>query len=129
MGGHGEVLSPAEIIDVMRFIRTLVGPLPAGMTRAQLDVVVGGRIYRENCAACHGEHGAAQTALGQSLVPHPRDFTRAAEMAAFSDRELVEAIGRGRPGTAMAPWRGVLNGEDIRRVVVFIRRAFQRVPE
>ena len=129
MGGHGEVLSPAEIIGVMRFIRTLVQPLPAGMTRGRLDLVVGERIYRQHCVACHGEHGDARTPLGRSLVPRPRDFTESQAMAAFADRELAEAIARGRPGTAMAPWRGVLNAEDVRRVILFIRRTFQRLPE
>ncbi len=129
MGGHGEVLSPGEIIDVMRYIRTLVQPLPAGMTRARLDAVVGERIYRQHCVACHGEKGDGQTPLGQSLLPHPRDFTRAPEMAAISDRELAQVIARGSPGTAMAPWRGVLNADDVRRVILFIRRTFQRVPQ
>ncbi len=128
MGGWGELLSPAEIIDMMRYIRTLVRPLPAGMTAAQLDVSVGEQIYRRDCMVCHGEKGDAQTPLGQSLVPHPRDFTRAQEMASISDKELAQAIALGRPGTAMAPWRGVLNSEDIRRVVLFIRRTFQHAP-
>ncbi len=124
MGGRGELLSPAEIIDVMRYIRTLVQPLPAGMTRASLDAVVGERIYRQHCVACHGEKGDRRTPLGQSLAPPPRDFTNVQEMARISDKEMAEAIARGKPGTAMAPWRGVLNAEDIRRVIVFIRKAF-----
>jgi mono/diheme cytochrome c family protein len=126
MGGRGELLSPAEIIDVMRYIRTLVQPLPAGMTRASLDVLVGERIYRQHCVTCHGEKGDSQTPLGQSLAPRPRDFTNAQEMARLSDKEMTEAIARGKPGTAMAPWRGVLNAEDIRRVILLIRKTFQR---
>ncbi len=128
MGGWGELLSPAEIIDMMRYVRTLVQPLPAGTTGAQLDVSVGEQIYRRHCMVCHGEKGDAKTPLGQSLSPHPRDFTRAQEMASITDKELAQAIALGKPGTAMAPWRGVLNTEDIRRVILFIRRTFQRVP-
>ncbi len=128
MGGWGELLSPAEIIDLMRYIRTLVQPLPAGMTAAQLDVSVGEKIYRQHCVVCHGDKGDARTPLGQSLSPHPRDFTRTQEMASISDKELAQAIALGRPGTAMAPWRGVLNSEDIRRVLLYIRRTFQRAP-
>jgi mono/diheme cytochrome c family protein len=128
MGGWGELLSPAEIIDMMRYIRTLVQPLPPGMTAAQLDVSVGEKIYRQHCVVCHGDKGDARTPLGQSLSPHPRDFTRTQEMASISDKELAQAIALGRPGTAMAPWRGVLNSEDIRRVILFIRRTFQRAP-
>ncbi len=128
MGGWGELLSPAEIIDLMRYIRTLVQSPPPGMPPAQLDVLVGQRIYREHCIACHGEKGDGQTPLGRSLAPRPRDFTRAREMASIGDRELAQAITSGRPGTAMAPWRGVLNSEDIRRVILFVRRTFQRAP-
>jgi mono/diheme cytochrome c family protein len=126
MGGRGELLSPAEIIDVMRYIRTLVQPLPAGMTQARLDALVGEQIYRQHCVLCHGESGDGRTTLGQSLFPHPRDFTRSQEMSSRSDKDLARAIARGSPGTAMAPWRGVLNSEDIRRVILFIRQTSER---
>jgi mono/diheme cytochrome c family protein len=126
MGGRGELLAPAEIIDVMRYIRTLVRPLPAGMTLAQLDVRVGDQIYRQHCIACHGEEGDGHTSLGQHLVPPPRDFTRTREMASISDNELAQAIMHGVSGTAMAPWDGVLNKEDVRRVILFIRQSFPR---
>lgn len=124
MGGHGELLAPAEIIDVMRYIRTLVQPLPAGMTTAQLDLRVGEQIYRQHCIACHGERGDGRTPLGQQLLPPPRDFTRSAEMASVGDAELTQAISRGRQGTAMAAWDGVLNKEDVRRLILFIRQSF-----
>ncbi len=128
MGGRGELLSPAEIIDVMRYVRTLVRPLPAGMTPARLDVLVGEQIYFQQCVVCHGEKGDGRTTLGLSLSPHPRDFTRSEEMASITDKDLAQTITRGSPGTAMAPWRGVLNSEDVRRVILFIRQSFQRLP-
>lgn len=128
MGGRGELLAPAEIIDVMRYLRTLVRPLPAGMTPAQLDVRVGDQIYRNHCIACHGEKGDGRTSIGQHLVPPPRDFTSTGGMASVSDEQFTQAIMHGMPGTAMAPWEGVLNREDVRRVILFIRRSFPRSP-
>jgi mono/diheme cytochrome c family protein len=128
MGGWGELLSPAEIIDVMRYVRTLAQPPAPGTGAGQLDLSVGQQVYRQHCVLCHGEKGDAQTPLGQSLSPHPRDFTQAREMAVISDKDLVQAIALGKRGTAMAPWRGVLNSDDIRRVVLYIRRTFQRAP-
>jgi mono/diheme cytochrome c family protein len=122
MGGHGELLSPLEIIDVIRYVRTLVRP--AGMTPAQLDTRVGGQIYRQHCVACHGENGDAQTPLAQALTRRPRDFTRSREMASLSDEAMAQAIMHGAPGSAMAPWEGVLNKDDIRRVILFIRQTF-----
>ncbi len=124
MGGRGELLAPAEVIDVMRYIRTLVRPLPAGMTSVDLDLRVGELIYRQYCVACHGEKGDGRTVLGGHLTPPPRDFTRAEQMASLSDSDLGRAILRGVPGTSMAPWEGVLNSEDVRRTVFFIRRTF-----
>ncbi len=126
MGGRGELLAPAEIIDVMRYLRTLARPLPAGMTAAQLDIRVGDQVYRQHCIACHGEKGDGRTSVGQHLVPPPRDFTRAREMASIPDDELAQAIMHGVPGTGMAPWEGVLNKEDVRRVILFIRQSFPR---
>ncbi|MFQ5945795.1 MAG: c-type cytochrome [Anaerolineae bacterium] len=124
MGGWGELLSPAEIIDVMRYIRSLEQPLPAGMTRAGLDVLVGEQIYRQRCVSCHGEKGDGQTELGQTLVPRPRNFANAQEMAGISDKKMAQRIIHGSPGTAMAAWGGILNTEDVRRVILFIRQTF-----
>jgi len=125
MAGWEHLLGPAEIIDVMRYIRTLVQPLPAGMTQADLDIAVGKQIYGKHCVACHGTKGNGQSVLGRTLVPRPRDFTHRAQMAALSDATMAQVILFGKPGTAMAPWRGILNKEDVRRVILFIRRNFQ----
>ena len=127
MGGRGELLTPAEIIDVIRYLRTLTQALPASMTPAQFDVRVGEQIYRQYCAACHGAQGDGQTPLGQQLSPRPRDFTSTSAMADVDDKRLAQSITRGIPGTAMAPWDGVLNKEDVRRVIAFIRENFAGV--
>lgn len=126
MAGWGELLTPAEIIDLMRFVRILQQPLPAGMTPRALDVVVGKRIYQEFCTSCHGENGDSETPLGRALVPHPRDFTDSGTMEIFGDKEFAQAILYGKPGTAMAPWGGILDPEDTRRVIFYIRQTFQR---
>jgi len=124
MGGWREILDPAEIIDLMRYVRTLAAPLPAGMTPAELDVRVGEQIYATYCVDCHGERGNGETPLGSHLSPHPRDFTAKALMASAGDEQLANSISRGRPGTAMAPWEGILTGDDVRRVVAYIRQRF-----
>jgi len=126
MASWGELLTPAEIIDLMRYIRGLEQPLPAGMTRAGLDALVGGRIYRRYCIACHGEKGDGQTPLGRVLSPHPPNFTNADATRRLDDRALAQAIVYGRPGTAMASWGGILDSEDTRRVILYIRQTFQR---
>lgn len=124
MAGWGDRLSPVEIIDVMRYIRSLEQPLPAGMNRDQLDVKVGAGIYQQYCRTCHGDKGDAHTPLGNALVPPPRNFTDTRAMAQISDKQLTSAIMNGKDGTAMAPWGGILNPADIRRVISYIRQTF-----
>ena len=128
MAGWGELLSPAEIIDLMRYVRTLEQPLPRGMSRAELDIAVGRKIYEDHCAACHGPRGDGQTPLGQSLAPRPPDLARTLSSPAKTDRYLTDIIADGMRGTSMAPWRGILNGEDVRRVIAFMRQGLQRRP-
>lgn len=124
MGGWGGLLAPAEIIDLMRYIQTLAGPRPAGMLPGELDFLVGKTIYQRYCVGCHGEQGNGQTVLGRQLLPHPRDFTSPVDMESRDDQQLAHSIMRGIHGTAMAPWEGVLNKEDVRRVIVFVRQSF-----
>ena len=124
MPSWGELLSPTDIFDVMHYIRSLAQPLPAGMTRAKLDFLVGEHVYQKYCSVCHGEKGNGQTPLGRALYPYPKDFT-SADMAGISDKRLMFVVEYGKPGTAMAPWGSQLSPKDIRRVVLYIRQRFQ----
>ena len=124
MGGWRDLLAPAEIIDLMRYVRTLAAPLPPGMRPGELDFLVGKQIYQLYCVGCHGERGNGQTVLGRQLRPHPRDFTSPAEMKSKDDQQLAQSVVRGIHGTAMSPWEGLLNKDDVRRVIVFIRQSF-----
>ena len=123
-GGWGGLLSPTEIISLMRYIRMLADPLPTGMRPGELDFLVGKEIYQRYCTGCHGEQGNGQTILGRQLLPHPCDFTSSVEMMSKDDQQLAQSIRRGIHRTAMAPWEGVLNKEDVRRVILFIRQSF-----
>ena len=125
MPGWGGRLTPAEVADVTRYIRSLARPLPASMAPRDLDLLVGAQIYQRYCAACHGNKGDAKTPLGRALVPPPWDFTDTAAMARVSDEAMEQAITNGRAGTSMARWSGILNPEDTRRVVLFIRQMLQ----
>jgi mono/diheme cytochrome c family protein len=128
MSSWEHAMVPAEVIDIMRYVRTLEQPLPADMSQIDLDLTVGGRIYAEHCIVCHGAQGNGRTALMQRLGSYPLDFSDARAMKAVSDDALRQTILHGRPGTAMAPWRGILNEEDVRRLIFYIRRTFQRSP-
>lgn len=125
MPSWGEILSPADIFAVMRYIRSLQQPLPEGVTRAKLDLLVGEHVYQKYCSLCHGEEGNGHTTVGRALFPHPKDFTNM-DKAAISDKQMVFVVEHGKPGTAMAPWGSRLSPEDIRRVILYIRHTFLR---
>jgi cytochrome c oxidase cbb3-type subunit 3 len=126
MSSWEHAMAPAEIIDLMRYIRTLAQPRPPGMGQLELDLTVGGQIYARHCVECHGSTGSGRTPLTEGLGRFPRNFGDAGAMRSVTDDALRQTIIQGRPGTAMAPWRGILNEEDIRRVILYIRRTFQR---
>jgi len=65
------------------------------------DLKLGGRLYANQCAGCHGITGRADGPLASQLKPPPiafADHTRARERSAFS---LQQIITRGVPGTSM----------------------------
>ncbi len=80
--------------------------------------------FLASCAVCHGQDRRADTPIARLLDPRPRNFTDPIEMARVTDDRIYRAIKEGRTGTAMSPWSGILNPEDIRRVVLYIRQAF-----
>ena len=124
MASWANLMTPAEIIDVMRYVRSLQEPLPDVVTPELLDVEVGGNIYKQYCVTCHGTKGDANTPIGQVLVPRPRNFTDPQGMANLSDQQMAATISQGKPGTAMAAWGGILNTQDIERVIRYIRTDF-----
>lgn len=57
------------------------------------------------------------------MAPPPRDFTRL-DPNTMSVEHMVDAVKRGRPGTAMQAFDSVLSARDIHAVVSFIRAEF-----
>ena len=94
-------------------------------SNANADVEQGKRIYRENCAPCHGESGKGDGVGAKSLPVRPADHTDAAVMKSRSDAFLRDVILKG--GTAMGlsafmpAWQGLFKENEIRDLVEYIR--------
>ena len=83
----------------------LLGAYPVPLAPQQVpDLVRGARLYAENCAACHGATGLADTATARQLDPHPIAFAdrdRARHRSLFG---LYQVISQGLEGTPMQSW-------------------------
>lgn len=81
-------------------------------------------LYHNYCSVCHGDRGDGNSRARNSLVPPPRDFTRASELARDT---MLTIVTHGKPGTAMSAWKTQLTPEEIEAVVDYVRNTFMQV--
>lgn len=81
-------------------------------------------IYHNYCSVCHGDRGDGNSRAKGSLVPPPRDFTKAGELTRSS---MITIVTYGKEGTAMTGWTTQLNAKEIEAVVDYIRNTFMQV--
>jgi len=87
---------------------------------------MGERLYKKQCAVCHGTKGAGDGQAAYLLYPKPRDFTQnkfrlvsTATMEA-TDEDLFLTITRGMPGSAMPSWE-TLTPQERWALVYYVR--------
>jgi mono/diheme cytochrome c family protein len=81
----------------------------------------GDRLYAERCSGCHGEHGGGDGPAAAALVPRPRNFR---DPAYWKDRPLEPLrtiVKKGKPGTMMPAFDGVLSDAEIAAVLQVAR--------
>lgn len=107
----------------------LLALLMAGVAGAGERPIKGGPIkpevlYHNYCSVCHGDRGDGNSRARNSLVPPPRDFTRASELTRDT---MLTIVTHGKPGTAMTAWKTQLEPKEIEAVVDYIRKTFMQV--
>jgi len=81
----------------------------------------GAQIYADNCAQCHGEHGAGDGyAANQFSIP-PTNFQAERPSAEAALRALHEGV----EGSPMAPFQGRLTEAEINDVAGYVRGFFK----
>jgi len=78
----------------------------------------GAKIFKANCAACHGDTGHGDGPAGMTLVPAPKNLAEL--QSQVGDDYLFWRISTGKDGTAMVAWQGILTEEQIWQVISFL---------
>ncbi|MCG2577157.1 c-type cytochrome [Dechloromonas sp. XY25] len=81
-------------------------------------------LYHNYCSVCHGDRGDGNSRAKNSLVPPPKDFTRAPELTRDT---MITIITHGKPGTAMMGWKTQLEDKEIAALADYIRSTFMQV--
>ena len=99
--------------------------LAAESGNAALRHEAGRKIYNFRCYFCHGYSGDARTLAATYLSPPPRDFV-GLPPDGIARESMIEAVTKGRAGTAMKGFESILSAKDIGLVVDFVRTEFMR---
>ena len=97
----------------------LVTQVKPGSTEHEL----GRKIYNFRCYFCHGYSGDSKTLASTYLSPRPRDFQSTA-IEEISLPDMLTTVTKGRAGTAMAGFEGILEPAEILAVTNFVRQEF-----
>jgi len=98
--------------------------LKSAHAETPISMAAAGKIYSENCAVCHGDHGDGKSRARYGLEPPPRDFTSPGAAAELNRQRMINSVVAGRKGTAMVAWHGRLSMAEIEGVVDYIRATF-----
>ena len=93
-----------------RFIAAVLLAAPAGAGLAA-DMIRGGQLYAQHCAACHGPTGLA-------VLPGAPNFANQ-ERLMQPDPVLMNSIKRGRG--PMPGFQAILKDQDILDVIAYVR--------
>ena len=83
------------------------------------DPRAGQKVYLQSCWSCHGVAGDGKGPAAGGMTPPPTDFTAVQALKGKSDGEILDAILKGKPGTAM--YAQPLDPQSIVDVAAYLR--------
>jgi len=93
-------------------------PNTTGLNEQQLR---GNKLFQQNCAFCHGADATGKNWIGSFMEPHARDLTND-EITKRQEQQLLQLIRNGLSNTSMPAWKHVLNDEQIKDVIHYLKR-------
>lgn len=116
MPSFSTALSSDDRWSVVLHIRMLQGPYAPGPVTSRSEEIA--KVFRLNCAACHGEDGTGSTV--RKLLPLIPDFTSLAWQMSQSELAIVNQIDYGSH-PLMPAFRYKLTQEQILSLAVYVR--------
>ena len=106
------------------------GQRPDPVLKDKLEL--GKKTYFKRCVWCHGVEGGGDGPSADRLFTRPRNFIQGTFKIRWTDsgelpldRNLIDTVKNGLPGSAMPPWGEVLSDDEIVSVVQFVKTLVQ----
>lgn len=100
-----------------------INSVPYAQTVAHKELKSGRDIYNFRCYFCHGYSGNARTLAASFTNPRPTDFTTA-DSKRMTTEHIVSVLQKGKAGTAMKPFLGILSNAEMEQVAKFVNDEF-----
>lgn len=117
---HVDEHSPGEHMEGDHGVPDEAAAIQNPLEATQESIALGGELYQQSCAVCHGEDGEGDGPAAEPLDPKPSDLHED-HVQANSDGALFYIISHGRPETAMPAWEDVLDEEQRWHLVNYLR--------
>ncbi len=93
--------------------------LPNPLHPSEPNLQAAARLYRDECAECHGDHGKGDGPKALTHTPPPADLTDASRMAMVTDGEIFYQISEGK--RPMPAFKNRMTQDQRWQLVLFVR--------
>ena len=104
------------------YLDKLQHPAPA-VPADEKNLMEGAKVYKENCAVCHGLPGIAPTAIAEGMAPRPPQLFKGMGVTDDEEWESYWKVEGGIRMTGMPGFKGRLNETQIWQAAVLVKNA------
>ena len=104
-------------------------PHPAPQVPAdEANVIAGAKVYKEQCAVCHGLPNEPKSAVAQGMFPAPPELFKGTGVTDDEEWESYRKVENGIRLSGMPGFKGQLTEKQIWQVTVLVKNA-DKIPE
>ncbi|HXA00237.1 MAG TPA: c-type cytochrome [Candidatus Dormibacteraeota bacterium] len=104
------------------YLKKLPHPSPQ-VPADEKNLLAGAKIYKENCAVCHGLPGQPPTAIADGMAPRPPQLFKGTGVTDDEEWESYWKVEGGIRMTGMPGFKGRLTETEIWQVAVLVKNA------